>query len=142
MLIDTHKSPYAKAWSLPSGSMRWTEGFWKTAADVCADETVPHVLGLFESDEGFHAVANFKIAAGLMEGSYKGPPFDDGDFYKILEGAMVVAHQHQDNDLMARIDAHIDLIGQAIQPDGYLSTKQIIGERQNNGVHRQGDIND
>lgn len=142
MLIDTHKSPYAIAWSLPSGSMRWTGGFWKTAADVCADETVPHVLGLFESDEGFHAVANFRIAAGLMEGSYEGPPFDDGDFYKVLEGAMVVAHQRQDKDLMARIDAHIDLIGQAIQPDGYLSTKQIIGEKQNNGVHRQGDIND
>ncbi|MEI3472498.1 MAG: hypothetical protein V8Q93_03875 [Blautia faecis] len=35
-----------------------------------------------------------------------------------------------------------DLIGRAQQPDGYLSTKQIIGERSGNGVSRMGDIND
>ncbi len=37
---------------------------------------------------------------------------------------------------------YIDLIGRAQQPDGYLSTKQIIGERSGNGVSRMGDIND
>lgn len=142
MLIRTEKSPCAKASPLPYDAVHWTSGFWKNGEDICATATVPHVLRLFESDEGFHAVANFKIAAGLMEGSYQGPPFTDGDFYKILEGAMFAAALLKDASLESRIDDHIELISKAIQPDGYLSTKQIIGERQNTGVRRQGDVND
>ena len=44
--------------------------------------------------------------------------------------------------MMDKLDEYIDLIGRAQQPDGYLSTKQIIGEREHNGVKRHGDIND
>ena len=142
MLIDTRKSPYAQVWSLPRAAFTWRDGFWKERTARVADTMVPHVLGLFESDDDFHAVANFQIAANLRDGHYKGPPFDDGDFYKILEGAMLVAYERQDAALEARIDRFIQLIGQAQQPDGYLSTKQIIGEREHSGIRRQGDIND
>lgn len=142
MLIDTQKSPFAKAAGLPQADVRWLPGLWQERADICADVTIPHVMRLFEDDQVFHAVANFKIAAGLMAGNYEGPPFDDGDFYKVLEGAMIVAGRRQDQVMIDKIEATISLIGQALQPDGYLSTKQIIGEQQNNGVRRQGDIND
>ena len=142
MLIDTRKSPYAQVWSLPRAAFTWRDGFWKERTARVADTMVPHVLGLFESDDDFLAVANFQIAANLRDGHYKGPPFDDGDFYKILDGAMLVAYERQDAALEARIDRFIQLIGQAQQPDGYLSTKQIIGEREHSGIRRQGDIND
>ncbi len=40
------------------------------------------------------------------------------------------------------LDEYIGLIAAAQQPDGYISTKQIIGERLSNGTVRHGDVND
>lgn len=45
-------------------------------------------------------------------------------------------------ELLDQLDEYIDLIGRAQLKDGYISTKQILGERQNNGIARLGDIND
>lgn len=142
MLTDTKKSPYAKAWPLPAGSVKWLAGFWQDAARLNAAATVPHLQSMFEAAEISHVLENFRICAGERDGAFAGTVFGDGDFYKWMEAAMYTACANQDEALFKQLDDYIDLIGRAQLADGYISTKQIIGERQNSGIARLGDIND
>ncbi len=141
MLTDTHKSSYAKLHSLPFGAVRWTDGLMKERTDTCMDATVPQLQHMFDSKDISHIVENFKICAGKAEGSFDGTVFGDGDFYKWLESAVYTAYTRADEKLQAQIEDYITLIGQAQQPDGYISTKQIIGEKDGT-AQRGGDIND
>ena len=70
------------------------------------------------------------------------PFLETETFYKWMESAIYTAYQTDNQLLKEEIENYIDLIGRAQQSDGYLSTKQIIGERTGNGVSRMGDIND
>lgn len=145
MVIDTRKSPYAKVSSVPQDRVDWDGGFWRERFDVAADSTVPHIRAMFEdNDPWFHVVENFRVAAGLHQGKHEGTPFADGDFYKWLEAATYVVAKRKDKKLEAELDEYIDLIGKCQQPDGYISTKQIIADRENEGgeTSRLGDIND
>ncbi len=142
MLTDTRKSSYAKAYPLDGMKVKWTGGLWKERFDTCADATVPQLQHMFDSKDISHVVENFKICAGDAEGEFDGTVFGDGDFYKWLEAAVCTAYQKDNRELQQQIEEYIDLIARAQQPDGYLSTKQIIGERNGNGVSRMGDIND
>ncbi len=142
MIQNAVKSPYAAVKPIHPLQNRWTGGLWKERFDTCKTVTIPHIRQLFEDENGFHVVENFRIAAGQKEGHFKGTPFGDGDFYKWMEGAILTAVLSEDADMLAQIDAYIALIAEAQLEDGYISTKQIIGERQGNGVVRQGDIND
>ena len=142
MLTDTHNSPYAKVSPLPCGSARWTKGFWADAEESNTKNTVPHLQQMFEAKDISHVLENFRICAGEAEGSFDGTVFGDGDFYKWMESAVYSASSSGDQTLLDKLDEYIDLIGRAQLDDGYISTKQIIGERENNGISRLGDIND
>ena len=142
MLTDTHNSPYAKVSPLPCGCTRWTKGFWTDAEESNTKNTVPHLQKMFESKDISHVLENFRICAGDAEGSFDGTVFGDGDFYKWMESAVYSASLSGDQALLDKLDEYIDLIGRAQLDDGYISTKQIIGERENNGISRLGDIND
>ena len=142
MLTDTTGSPYAKVHALDGMKVKWTGGLWKERFDTCANSTVPQLKHMFDSKDISHVVENFKICAGDAEGDFDGTVFGDGDFYKWMESAIYTAYQTDNHLLKEEIENYIDLIGRAQQPDGYLSTKQIIGERTGNGVSRMGDIND
>ena len=142
MLTNTEKSPYAKVSPLPFQSVKWTEGFWNDVTDMCARSTVPHLQKMFEDKDISHVVENFRICAGEKEGEFGGTDFGDGDFYKWMEAAMFTAVKTNDQKLLEELDGYIDLIGRAQLPDGYISTKQILGERQQNGIKRFGNIND
>ena len=122
--------------------MTWTGGLWKERFDTCAAATVPQLQHMFDSKDISHVVENFKICAGESEGEFDGTVFGDGDFYKWLEAAVCTAYQTGNEALQQQIEDYIALIGRAQLPDGYLSTKQIIGERSGSGVSRMGDIND
>ena len=142
MLTDTKKSKFAKVYPVDGMNVQWTIGLWKDRFDTCADSTVPQLQHMFESKDISHVLENFKICAGDADGDFDGTVFGDGDFYKWLESAVYTAAKNQNEELLAKIDEYIDIIGRAQQPDGYLSTKQIIGEMRKNGVSRMGDIND
>lgn len=142
MITDTRKSPFAKVASIPYADVEWTGGLYKERFDTCADVTVAHLQRMFESKEISHVLENFKIAAGEAEGEFDGTVFGDGDFYKWMESAVYTAVKTKNQKLLDRLEEYIDLFGRAQLEDGYLSTKQIIGERLGNGVSRQGDIND
>ena len=142
MLTDTARSPYAKVSSVPYQDVQWTGGLYKERFDTCADVTVAHLQHMFEAEDISHVLENFRIAAGEHEGTFSGTVFGDGDFYKWMESAVYTAVANQDEALLAKLEEYIDLFSRAQLADGYLSTKQIIGERTGNGVARQGDIND
>lgn len=96
---------------------------------------------MFESRDISHVLENFKIAAGDADGDFDGTVFGDGDFYKWMEAAVYTAVRSDNRELLERLEEYVALIGRAQQPDGYISTKQIIGER-NGKAARLGDIND
>ncbi len=142
VLTDTRKSPNARVYPLDGMKVKWTGGLWKERFDTCAAATVPQLQHMFESKDISHVVENFKICAGEAEGEFDGTVFGDGDFYKWMEAAICIAYQNGNEELQQQIEDYVALIGRAQLPDGYLSTKQIIGERNGNGTARMGDIND
>ncbi len=142
MLTDTRKSKYAKAVPLDAKDITFTEGFWKDVRDVVFSNTVPQLEHMFKAPEISHVLENFRICAKEVQGDFDGTVFGDGDFYKWMESAIYKAVSCSDEELLERLDEYIDLIGRAQQDDGYISTKQIIGEMNNTGAGRMGDIND
>lgn len=141
MLTDTRKSPNAGLQGLPFSDVKWTGGLYKERFDTCTASMVPHLQKMFESRDISHVLENFKIAAGDADGDFDGTVFGDGDFYKWMEAAVYTAVRSDNRELLERLEEYVALIGRAQQPDGYISTKQIIGER-NGKAARLGDIND
>lgn len=142
MLTYTKNSPYAKVSPLPWNAVDWTCGFWADAVTSNTENTIPHLQKMFEAKDISHVLENFRICAGEAQGDFDGTVFGDGDFYKWMEAAIYSAAKSDNQQLMQQIDGYIDLIGRAQLSDGYISTKQIIGERTQNGTARLGDIND
>ena len=142
MLTNTEKSPFSEVSPLGWEQVSWTEGFWKDVFHMCASSMIPHLQKMFESADISHVVENFRICAGESEGAFGGTDFGDGDFYKWMEAAMYAAAKTKNQELLDRLEEYVALIGRAQLPDGYISTKQILGERQKNGVTRFGNIND
>lgn len=142
MLTDTSSSPYARLSGIPYRDVSWTGGLYGERADTVAKVTVPHLQRMFEDGEISHVVENFRIAAGEAEGSFAGTVFGDGDFYKWFEAAVYSAVRNSNEELLNRLEEYIGLFSRAQQPDGYLSTRQIIAEKQGKGSARMGNIND
>jgi DUF1680 family protein len=143
MLIDTRKSPYAKAYSISHDAIQWKDGFWKERFNVCAGTMVPKIQKIFEDNRDmFHVVENFRVAAGIHEGKHTGTPYGDGDFYKWMEGAVYSAVKTGNKRLEEELDDYIGLIGKAQLADGYISTKQIISEKSGAHDARNRDVND
>lgn len=142
MLTDTRRSANAKVYPVDGMDVEWTGGLWKERFDTCAKSTVPQLKHMFDSADISHVVENFKICAGEADGDFDGTVFGDGDFYKWMESAVYTAARTGNQELLDQIEGYIRLIAKAQQPDGYISTKQIIGEMKKNGVSRMGDIND
>lgn len=130
-LTNTTKSKFAKLQSTNIGDVHWTNGFWAERFDVCKNSMVPHMMGCYLDAETSHAFKNFEIAAGLDTGSHIGPPFHDGDFYKMLEAEIMVYAISKDEKMGAEIENIIEIIGKAQREDGYIHTPTSIKELQN-----------
>lgn len=129
-LVNTVQSPYAKLYSADMGSVVWTTGFWAERMAVCKNAMVPHLVQTYMDAGLSHAYKNFEIAAGLDTGSHQGPPFHDGDFYKLVEGAASLYALTKDPALDRWMDQVIAVIAKVQRPDGYIHTPVIIEERK------------
>ena len=78
--------------------------------------------------EKSHALANFRIAAGMEQGEFYGMVFQDSDVAKWLEGVAYSLAVKPDEALEKRADAVIEVIEKAQQEDGYLNTYFTIKE--------------
>lgn len=130
MPASTAHSPHTQLAGTGLSDVRWTEGFWAERFEVCRTTMVPNMWRILNDPALSHAYANFLVAAGLMEGEHKGPPFYDGDFYKWLEAAVYVYAITRDAALDRLLDEIIEVIGRAQREDGYIHTPVIIAQRK------------
>ncbi|SHL96080.1 aceric acid hydrolase [Flavobacterium chilense] len=128
-LVANSESPYSKLQSVGLQDVKWTNGFWKEQFDVETKNTLPYMWDLYHNDEISHAYKNFEIAAGLSKGTFKGPSFHDGDFYKIFEGMAATYAVTKDKKLDAEMDKTIALFAKVQRKDGYIHTPVLIDER-------------
>ena len=115
-------APFAKVGPVSSKAVTWTTGFWADRFATCAKSTVPAMGAQMHDAQRPRFVGNFEIAAGLTQGSHRGPKWDDGDFYKWLEAAAAVLERGHDPKLDAQLDEAIKLIASAQRADGYIHT--------------------
>ena len=129
-LVNTSNSPHAKLNSVGLSDVQWTKGFWAERFAVCRDAMVPQLWQTYTSKDMCYSFQNFRIAAGLDTGRFRGPSFHDGDFYKTLEAVAAMYAATKDKKLEAWMDEAIDVIGKAQKPDGYIYTKSIIEQKK------------
>jgi len=132
-LVNTSASRHRVLASVDMGSVRWTKGFWAERFEVCRDSMLPHLWKIYTDAGVSHAFENFRIAAGLDTGSHSGPPFHDGDFYKLLEGMAATYAVTKDPRIDSLMDMAIAVIVKCQRPDGYIHTPTIIAERNHPG---------
>ncbi len=108
------------------------DSFWSPRQELVSKVVIPYQEKVLNDElpgvEKSHAIANFRIAAGLEEGEFYGMVFQDSDLAKWLEGVAYSLAISPDPELETRADAAIDLIEKAQQPDGYLDTYFIVKE--------------
>lgn len=130
-LVNTQGSPHAKLTSVGMSDVQWTKGFWAERFAVCRDNMVPQLWKIYTSDTICYSFKNFKIAAGIDTGRFRGPSFHDGDFYKTLEAVAAMYAITKDKKLDAMMDDAIAVIAKAQKADGYIYTKNIIEQKKN-----------
>jgi DUF1680 family protein len=130
-LVNTSQSPHAKLTSIGLTDVQWTKGFWAERFEICKDSMVPHLWQTYTSKTMCYAFQNFRIAAGLDTGKFRGPSFHDGDFYKTLEAMAAMYAATKDEKINAQMDEAIAVIAKAQRPDGYVYTKSIIEQKKN-----------
>ena len=129
-LTNTSESPHVKLRSVDVDAVRWTEGFWADRFEWCHETVIPNMWRLLEDPQISHAYENFLIAAGMKQGTHRGPKWHDGDFYKWLEAAAFVYATSRDEALDRLMDRVIDVVGKAQRSDGYIHTPVIIAHRR------------
>ncbi len=129
-LVNTSQSRYAKLSGVGISDVKWTAGFWAERFDICKNAMVPALWNTYTSDTICYSFQNFKVAAGLQEGRFRGPSFHDGDFYKTLEAVASLYASTKDTKLSKWMDEAITVIGKAQRSDGYIYTKNIIEEKK------------
>src|SRR5690606_20601606 len=72
--------------------------------------------------EPSHAVENFRIAAGEVQGAFHGMVFQDSDVAKWLEAACYSLQYAPNPELERLINEVVELLGRAQRDDGYLNT--------------------
>jgi uncharacterized protein len=110
---------------LPLDAVSLTGNFWSKWQDTNRQVTLQHGYRMLEEAGNFH---NFRLAAGLTEGKYRGRVFNDSDVYKWLEAVGYELHLHPNAELQRKADEVIDLIAAAQQSDGYLDTYYQVAE--------------
>lgn len=129
-LTDISASPHAHVQSLGLDEARWTEGFWFDRFENLRTNMLPSMGRLMEGTNYSQYFENFRIAAGLAEGRPRGAPFNDGDFYKLLEAVSATLAVTNDAFLARSLDRAIGVVARAQRADGYLHTPVLIRAQQ------------
>ncbi len=129
-LVNTLQSPYAKLSSIGLSDVQWTNGFWADRFAVCRDAMLPQLWATYTSKDICYSFQNFRVAAGIDTGRFRGPSFHDGDFYKTLEAVAAMYAATKNEKLNAWMDEAIAVIGKAQKQDGYIYTKNIIEQKK------------
>jgi DUF1680 family protein len=111
---------------VPFTAVRVQDGFWTPRTETNRITTVWYD---FQKCEETGRIDNFAKAGKLMEGDFKGTPFDDSDVFKVVEGAAYTLALHPDPKLENYLNDLIAKIAAAQEPDGYLYTARTINPK-------------
>lgn len=128
-LVDTQKSPHAKFRATALRDVQLLPGFWKDRFETCREATLPYLDQLMDDPEMGHALTNLKIAAGMLEGEFKGTNWQDEWVYKWLEAAALVFLTTGDKALDTRMNEIIEIIAKAQEDDGFICTSTTVRKR-------------
>jgi DUF1680 family protein len=108
---------------VPFTEVRFTDAFWAPRLETNRTVSVPYALRM---NEETGRVDNFRKAARLIPGAYKGKRYNDSDIYKSMEAAAYTLRLHPDPGLEKTLDDLVALIAKAQEPDGYLYTARTV----------------
>ncbi|MCI0578203.1 MAG: glycoside hydrolase family 127 protein [Chloroflexi bacterium] len=119
MQVKTNLTPFARLRTLPPGTSIITGGFWERKQTINRHVTLRHGYQMLEKAGNFD---NFRVAAGLTQGKYKGLIFNDSDVYKWLEAVACDLALHPDAELEKTADDVISLLVTTQEKNGYLNS--------------------
>jgi uncharacterized protein len=128
-VVDTTSSSFAKIQTVGLDEAKWTDGFWADRFELCRTQMVPKMESLMLGTNYSQFFRNFEITAGLVKGKSRGATFNDGDFYKWLEGASATLAVTNDAALQKSLDDIIAVIAQAQETNGYIDTWMQLHQR-------------
>ena len=124
---DISQSPYAFWIPLKIRDVSLKAGFWAGKQALIRQNSLRHAFNMFEKSGHLH---NLRLAAGLIQGQYKGRNFLDSEVYKWLEAMAWELGNQPDVELQGMADQVIHLLAMAQLPDGYLNSYYQIAEPQ------------
>ncbi|MDO5539635.1 MAG: glycoside hydrolase family 127 protein [Eubacteriales bacterium] len=123
---------FERSYQLKVSDIKIKDAFWTKIQNLIIEEAIPYqekvLRDEIEGTEKSHAVANYKIAAGLESGEFYGIVFQDSDVSKWLEGVAYALSVKKDKELERRADEIIGYIEKAQEEDGYLDTYFTLKE--------------
>jgi hypothetical protein len=128
-IVADSSSPFAKVQTVGMNEAKWTHGFWADRFELCCTQMIPAMDHLMEGTNYSQFFRNFQIAAGLATGQSHGATFNDGDFYKWIEGASATLAATNDAALNRRLDEIISVIARAQETNGYIDTWVQLHQR-------------
>jgi DUF1680 family protein len=108
---------------VPFTDVKLFDVFWSPRLETNRTVSIPYALKM---NEETGRVDNFRKAARLMAGPYKGKRYNDSDVYKAMEGVAYTLLLHPDPGLGKTLDDLVAIIGKAQEPDGYLYTTRTV----------------
>ena len=118
--VDLTQSPHVVLRPLPVNVVRLQDNFWQPRITINRTVTIPAQQRHCEETG---RIDNFRRAAGKIQAEFQGLfAFNDSDVYKWAEAAAWSLAAHPDPQLESELDAIIQEIADAQQPDGYLNT--------------------
>jgi DUF1680 family protein len=113
------KCPFNRLEAIPFYQVHLTDGFWAERQRINREISIFHQYEQLEKD---HHIDNFKVAAGLKQGTHQGEFYYDSDLYKWLEAACYILHIHEDKELEDKVNEIIDLVVKSQMKDSYVNT--------------------
>jgi DUF1680 family protein len=122
--VDTQASPHARWRTLALDDVRLDPAtFWAQRQAPIRSRGLRHGFRMLQE---WGNLDNLRLAAGTLDGAYRGPVFMDSDIYKWLEAVAYFAPL--DADLQAVADEAIELVERAQASDGYLNSYYQVVE--------------
>lgn len=120
---------------VPFTNVEVNDDFWQPRLNTMSTTTINYAFNKLTSGA---YIQNFANAAKVVRGeakpgtlSFGGNVYDDGDVFKVVEGAAYVLSVRKDPKFEHFVDSLIDIIVSAQEADGYLYTNRTIA----NPVH-------
>ena len=112
--------------SVSLNDVRIEDAFWSKYTKLVTKEIIPYQWRALNDEvadaEASHCIENFKVAAGLSDGTFHGFVFQDSDLAKWLEAVAYSLSYEKNEALEALADEAIELVSKAQEENGYLDT--------------------